>query len=534
MNRRKFLVNTLPAAITIPGLLNGFSFSAYGASPADSITSLLNGTASNDHILVLIQLSGGNDGLNMVIPLDMYANYYNARTNVAIPQSKVLRLDGTDKAGLHPAMTDMQNMYNEGKLSVVQSVGYENQNFSHFRSTDIWMTGDDTVSRSQRVKTGWMGRYIDKEYPGYPDAYPNNKMPDPLAIEINNMPTLSVQGPILSMGMTISNPEDIYSFANPFSDYALDSVSANKELHYLREISGKTKTYSEIIRAAYLSAANKAAYPDNHLASQLQIVARLISGGLKTRVYSVKLAGFDTHKKQVNASDTTTGNHAKLMKDLSSSIAAFQKDLEMLSLDERVMGMTFSEFGRRIKSNASMGTDHGAAAPVLLFGKNVKKGILGKSPDIPAGVETDTNIPFQYDFRSVYASVMERWFCVDQPTINELLLKNYQSLPVLSGTPCGIEDDIDDNNNQSDTMALRMWPNPYSTYGIIEFRVKNGFTMIQQINALGRVVKVYVRQQYEEGSYSISVGNDDLPAGIYFLRLQNGALQKVITIAKAK
>jgi uncharacterized protein (DUF1501 family) len=534
MNRRKFLRNTVPAAITLPGLLNGFSFSAYGASPNDSITSLLSGTASNDHILILIQLSGGNDGLNMVIPLDMYANYYNARTNVAIPQSKVLRLDGTDKTGLHPAMTDMQNMYNNGKLSVVQSVGYENQNFSHFRSTDIWMTGDDTASKSARVKTGWVGRYIDKEYPGYPDAYPTNKMPDPLAIEINNMSTLTIQGPILSMGMTISDPNNIYSFANPFSDYALDAVSANKELHYVREISEKTKTYSEIIRSAYLGASNKASYPDNYLAHQLQIVARLIAGGLKTRVYSVKLDGFDTHKKQVNASDTTTGSHGQLMKDLASSIAAFQKDLEMLSLDDRVMGMTFSEFGRRIKSNASLGTDHGAAAPVLLFGKHVKKGILGKSPDIPSNIDTDTNIPFQYDFRSVYASVMERWFCVDQTTINELLLKNYQSLPVISGTPCGIEDDIDDNNDQSEAMTLRMWPNPYSTYGIIEFKVKSGFTMIQQVNALGRVVKVYAKQQYDDGTYTISVGNDGLPAGIYFLRLQNGPLQKVITIAKAR
>ncbi len=532
MNRRKFLRNTVPAAVTLPGILNGFSFNAYGSAPSGAL-SLLAASGSGDHVLVLIQLSGGNDGLNTVIPLDAYANYYNARTNVAIPQSKVLRLDGTDKTGLHPSMTDMQNMYNDGKLSVVQSVGYENPNFSHFRSTDIWMTGDDTALRSQRVKTGWMGRYLNKEYPGYPDAFPNDKMSDPLAIEINDMPTLTTQGPLLSMGMSISDPNNIYTFANPFSDYALDSVSANKELHYLREISEKTKIYSAIIRSAYLKAGNQAAYPDNPLAHQLQIVARLIAGGLKTKVYSVRIGGFDTHKKQVNSGDSTTGTHAQLMKTLSSSVAAFQKDMELLSLDDRVMGMTFSEFGRRIKSNASMGTDHGAAAPVLLFGKNVKKGILGKSPDIPAAIETNTNIPFQYDFRSVYASVLERWFCVDQASINELLLKNYQSLPVLSGSPCGITDDIEENNHLSESMTLRMWPNPYSTYGVIEFKVQSGFTVIQQINSLGRVVKVYAKQQYQEGTYSISIGNDNLPAGIYFLRLQNGPYQKVITIAKA-
>ncbi|MEI9909912.1 MAG: hypothetical protein WDO71_09725 [Bacteroidota bacterium] len=134
MNRRKFLRNTVPAAVTMPALLNGFSFTAHSAATS-SLGSLFDElTTDTDHVFVLIQLAGGNDGLNMVIPLDVYANYYNARTNVAIPQSQVLRLDGTDRSGLHPAMTALQNMYNEGKVSVVQSVGYENPNFSHFHA----------------------------------------------------------------------------------------------------------------------------------------------------------------------------------------------------------------------------------------------------------------------------------------------------------------------------------------------------------------------------------------------------------------
>ena len=224
MNRRNFLRNTVPAAVTLPALVNGFSFTAYGARE-NALASLLQQTFTDtDHVLVLIQLAGGNDGLNMVIPLDVYANYYNARTNVAIPQSKVLRLDGTDRSGLHPAMTALQNMYNEGKVSVVQSVGYENPNFSHFRATDIWNSADTTEDRRQRVKTGWMGRYLESEYPGYPDAYPDAEMPDPLAIQISNVPTLTVQGPVYSMGLSITNPEKIYTFANPFSDYPLNSV----------------------------------------------------------------------------------------------------------------------------------------------------------------------------------------------------------------------------------------------------------------------------------------------------------------------
>lgn len=533
MNRRNFLRNTIPAAVTLPGLVNGFSFTAHGASHSALAAMLEESGADTDHVFVLIQLAGGNDGLNMVIPLDVYANYYNARTNVAIPQSKVLRLDGTDRSGLHPAMTALQTMYNEGKVSVVQSVGYENPSFSHFRDTDIWNSGDPRRNRSERVKTGWLGRYLENEYPGYPDAYPSDEMPDPLAIQISNTPTLTVQGPIYSMGLSITNPEKIYTFANPFSDCPLDSVPANKELKFLRVVSEKTKIYSDIIRAAYRRSSTMATYPtENGLAEQLKIVARLIKGGLKTKVYTVTIGGFDTHKKQVNASDTTTGTHAKLMKDLSAGISAFQKDLELMQLDDRVMGMTFSEFGRRIKSNASLGTDHGAAAPLMLFGKHAKKGILGNSPGIPADIQVVNNIPFQYDFRSVYASVLEQWFCVTQPALNTMLLQNYQSLPLIQGGPCGLPQDPDDTNDASDQLVFKMWPNPYSINATIQFSTNGGHTMIQQIDALGRVVKILTNQEYAAGNYNIDIYNDGLPPGAYFLRLQNKSLQKVISVIK--
>ncbi|MEQ1678033.1 MAG: DUF1501 domain-containing protein [Chitinophagaceae bacterium] len=531
MDRRRFLRNTVPVAVTMPALLNGFSFTAQGAE--SNLARLLSETFTDtDHVFVLVQLGGGNDGLNMVIPLDIYGNYYNARTNVAIPQSQVLRLDGTDKSGLHPAMTAMQNMFNDGKMNIVQSVGYENPSFSHFRDTDVWNSGDTRRNRRERVKTGWMGRYLEDEFPGYPDAFPNAQMPDPLAIQISNFPTLTVQGSIYSMGLSITNPEKIYTFVNPFSDYPLNSVPANKELKFLRVISEKTKIYSDIIRAAYRRSATMATYPTNNgLAEQLKIVARLIKGGLKTRVYTVTMGGFDTHKRQVNASDTTTGSHAKLLKDLSGGISAFQQDLEMMGLDDRVMGMTFSEFGRRIKSNASLGTDHGAAAPLIMFGKHAKKGILGTSPGIPADIQVVNNIPFQYDFRSVYASVLEQWFCVKQPALDSILLQNYQPLPLITG-PCGVKDDPEDTNNGSDNLLLKMWPNPYTINATIQFSTTGGHTMIQQINSLGQVVKVLADREYTAGTYNIDIYNDGLPTGAYFIRLQNKSFQKVLNVLK--
>lgn len=526
--------NTVPAAVTMPSFINGFSFTAHGTESSSLLAGLLGETATNDHILVLIQLAGGNDGLNMIIPLDMYANYYNARPNVAIQQSRVLRLDGSDRSGLHPAMTEMQNMYNEGTVNIIQSVGYPNQNFSHFQSTDIWMTGDSNRDRFSREKRGWLGRYLESEYPGYPDAYPNADMPDPLAIQISSVPTVTVQGTLFSMGLSITDPENVYNFANPFSDYPLTSPFANQELRFLRVVSEKTKIYSDIIRAAYRRANNMATYPQNSLAQQLQIVGRLIRGGLKTRVYTVSIGGFDTHKKQVNASDTSTGPHAKLMKDLSSSIRAFQQDLELMGIDDRVLGMTFSEFGRRIKSNASLGTDHGAAAPLLVFGKHVKKGILGTSPDIPSDINVVNNIPFQYDFRSVYASVLERWFCVKQPLLNQLLLQNYQSLPIIKGGPCGLNDDPDDTNNQSDKLLLKMWPVPYGLNATLQFSTNGGHTLIQQINSLGQVVKVLTDREYAAGTYNIDIYDDNLPSGAYFIRQQNQSLQKVLNVIKVR
>lgn len=534
MNRRNFLGKTVPTALTLPALVNGFSFTAMGTNTHPLLAGLLREAADNDHILVLVQLAGGNDGLNMVIPLDNYANYYNARPNVAIQQSRALRLDGTDRTGLHPAMTDLQRLFNDGKLSVVQSAGYANQNFSHFRSTDIWMSGDTASNRLARSRTGWMGRYLENQYPGYPEAYPTTEMPDPLAIQISSIPTVAVQGTVFSMGLSITDPENVYNFTNPFHDYPLSSAPANHELKYLRVISEKTKIYSDIIRTAYRNASNQATYPNNNLAHQLQIVARLIQGGLKTRVYTVTMGGFDTHKKQVNASDTSTGNHANLMKELSSAVSAFQRDLEMMGQDDRVLGMTFSEFGRRIKSNASLGTDHGAAAPLLLFGKHVKKGIWGTSPDIPADIQVVNNVPFQYDFRSVYASVLERWFCVQQPLLDQLLLQNYQSLPLIKGGPCGLGDDPDQTNTNSANLVLKMWPMPYQLNATLQFSTTGGHTLVQQINSLGQVVKVLANGNYNPGTYQVDIYEDGLPSGAYFIRLQNKSLQKVLNIVKVK
>ena len=185
MKRRQFLQNTIPAAI-LPSLVDGFSVKVLGDNPI--MSALLNTYVETDRVMVIIQLNGGNDGLNMVIPLDQYSNYFNARSNIAIAQNRVLALTGTSAVGLHPSMMGLQSLYNNGKLRLVQAVGYPNPNFSHFRATDIWMSASNS---NQELNSGWSGRYLNDQYPNYPVGYPNNSMPDPLGIQIGSTTSLT-------------------------------------------------------------------------------------------------------------------------------------------------------------------------------------------------------------------------------------------------------------------------------------------------------------------------------------------------------
>ena len=428
MKRRTFFKTTLP--VVLPALVNGYSLRAWAHSPLMQAAPRGPG---EDRVLVLIQLSGGNDGLNTVIPLEYYSAYQKARPNIAIPEEKILRLEGYDQTGLNPAMPGLQQLFGEGKLAILQGVGYPQPNFSHFRATDIWLTGADA---GQILPTGWAGRYLNGVYPGWPQDYPNPSMPDPLAIQIGGIVSPALQGPALTMGMAISNPNSFYNLLNDRQAGAGDT-RAGDQLAYIREVSVKTDQYAGVIKKAAQKVTKQSdLYPaagKNPLADQLKIVARLVAGGLKTRFYLVSMGGFDTHARQVETTDTATGTHARLLAKLSEAVDAFQDDLQMLRVDDRVMGMTFSEFGRRIQSNASGGTDHGAAAPVFVFGSRVQGGVVGVNPVWPDKLTVNDNIVMQHDFRAVYGSLLEKWFLTDPSDTATVLLKDYPVLPLVRG-----------------------------------------------------------------------------------------------------
>ena len=521
MKRRDFIKNTAIGTI-LPTVIGGFSVKAFAAS--SPLMQLLGQAALTDHVLVIVQLSGGNDGLNTVIPIDIYTDYYNARTNIAIPQNKILPLTAT--TGLHPAMTGMKALFDDGKLGVVQAVGYPNPSFSHFRATDIWMTASDS---NQVLTSGWGGRYLNYQFPNFPVGYPNSQMTDPLGIQIGSTTSLVFQGPAVSTGMSISNPTSFYNLLNGVEDPAPNTQAGN-ELSYVRLIAKQTSQYATVVKNAAANVTQQAVYPTNNsLADQLKIVARLVKGGLKTKLYMVNYGSFDTHVAQTNTSDTTTGTHANLLKNVSDAIKAFQDDLKFLGVEERVVGMTFSEFGRRIKSNSSVGTDHGAAAPLFLFGTNVIPAVLGNNPTLPTSATVNDNIPMQYDFRSVYASLLENWLCVKNADLQQILLQNFQSLNIVNGSGCKII-----NPSTSGNSYLDIWGNPFTSTTRLVYKTDGGHVLIQIFDTMGRLIKIPVDADLAAGTYSVVFEGSALHTGIYYARLQNGATQQVKAMIKVK
>lgn len=514
-------------SLMAPSVINGFSVRP--VSPSPFLDSLLGFATETDHVLIVIQMSGGNDGLNMVLPKDNYSAYFNARSNIAIPENKILALNGNANTGLHPAMTGLQSLYNDGKLSIVQAVGYPNPNFSHFRATDIWMSATDA---NQVVNSGWNGRYLNEEYPNFPTGYPNTTMPDPLAIQIGSVTSLALQGPAFNMGMSITNTSSFYNLINGIQD-PVPPTAAGKELGYIRTVAQQTQQYATVIKDAAAKVTQQVTYPTgNSLGDQLKIVARLIKGGLKTRVYMTSVGGFDTHSVQAVSTDTTTGTHANLLKGVSDAIKAFMDDCKFQGIEDRVLGMTFSEFGRRIKSNSSIGTDHGAAAPLFVFGGKVLPGVLGQNPTIPVSATVNDNVPYQYDFRSVYATILQNWFCSNATTLQAVLFRNFQSLPLVQNASCATG--IDDLNRDAGETLVINYPNPFTASTNISFKTKGGHVLIQVMDTQGKLVANLVDKEYFQGKYNVSFNSGNLPAGIYYLRFQNGPLQQVKSMLKVR
>ncbi len=437
MNRRKFLGNT--ALLSVPVMLTGMPVFAGEGVLHPFLQELSFSAANCGKVLVIIQMNGGNDGLNMVIPLDKYAQLSVARPAVLIPQASVLALNGSTTTGLHPAMTGIRDLYNDGKVSIVQGVTYPNPNFSHFFAQNIWFSG----TMDPDSTTGWVGRQLETTHPAYPTGYPNATNPDPMVIQIGGSLPLSILGSDVNFGYNAPNPTSLTSVATavpepaPISDYGT-------EITFLRQMRTQSNAYAGRITAAYnaqttlstLYPNTTSPNPSNNLANQLKIVARLIGGGLTTPVYIVNQTdvSYDTHENQVDVADHTIGYHASGLSKLSVAITAFQNDITLMGKANKVTGMTFSEFGRRVISNDSNGTDHGSGAPVIFFGAGVNPGILGASPILPATINGNTQVPMLYDFRQLYSTVMQKWMCMTATESQTILNGTFSTIPIFNAT----------------------------------------------------------------------------------------------------
>ncbi len=506
MNRRKFL--TAASSLALPVALNGFGVNALTHNSILVKSLLAANVPATDRVLVIINLNGGNDGMNTVIPLDQMSAYNTLRSNIAIPQNKVLTLAGNDLTGLHPSMTGLCDLYNDGKLSIIHSASYPNPDQSHFRASDIWMTGQDS---NQTYETGWAGRYLDGRFPNYPANYPNTQMEDPLAIQIGYLTSTTLLGPTQSMGIAINDPNSFYSLVGAASatspDY-LPCCDAGDLIAYIRKQQALSVGYATEIKAAFDAGTTRATYPtagQNPLADQLKIVARLIHGGLKTKIYFVSIGGFDTHSTQVDNAGNELGAHAILLGRLSSGIKTFQDDLTLQGIADKVVGMTFSEFGRRANSNNSKGTDHGIAAPMFVFGSSIKRSVIGTNPDLNTLITSsggNKDIPMQIDFRRVYTDVLNDWFGAGVAKTNSLLFRS--STTALDFPTVSLF------SNEVETVASGAWTNKSVwTVGRQPFpgefvRVNTGHTVTVGQNITVRNVKLNGKIQFT-GPYKLMI-----------------------------
>lgn len=445
MNRRNFLKLTAPLAAA-PLLINGTALRSF-ATPS----MMMNCEGIADRIMVIIQMGGGNDGLNMTIPLDQYSDLVGFRPTLAIPETgpgAYITLDGSlpsnQQIGLHPTMTGIKSLYDNGKVNIVQGVGYPSQNRSHFKGTDLWLTGGDGTPDNFNIPNGWMGRYLDFSYPGLA-GNPTGIMLDPLGIELGDQEASigfnTPNGPSSGINLAQQDAGEFFTLVSSFGGAAPVNIPASEygdELQFLIDVQNSTSVYAERISDVFNTGSNSAVvYPDTNLSNQLKTIARLINGGCQTKIYLASINGFDTHSDQVSNTDSTVGNHANLLQQLSDAVKAFVDDLSALGLDERVLTFTFSEFGRKVVENGSFGTDHGSLAPMMVFGTPVSGGVTGINPDVnnqdAQGALNENQR--QFDYRQIYTTTIQDWLGASDNAVNATLLNDFLAtkLPFVGG-----------------------------------------------------------------------------------------------------
>ena len=402
VSRRTFLRQSSIISFT-PLLPAAFANAANFATPK-----------TDDKVLVVIQLNGGNDGLNTVVPF-ADDNYARARKKLRLETKRLHRLD--DHSGLHPSMQAAKELFDEDRMAIVQGVGYPNPDRSHFRSMKIWQTAN--LDAQSADSHGWLGRTLDQQlaaserqqaqmssrpnavYVGQQDVPPALWSRRSEAISLSRLDDLKLAGavPIFSSNVSPAKKNELNAFV---ARQSLAAFTSAKELE--SQLSDKSSS--------------AATYPKTKLASRLKLVARMLQSGSPTRIFYTDQSGYDTHSTQ-------RYTHSRLLREYSDAVKAFLDDLKAAKLEDRVVVMAFSEFGRRVFENDSGGTDHGTAGPVFLFGSPVKGGMCGEAPDLSDLKNGDIKV--QTDFRSVYSTILQNWLDVEP---DKIIDQSFEQLPL--------------------------------------------------------------------------------------------------------
>ena len=547
MDRRKF-IKRISMATGGSMLLGGIPIQALSA------TGHLQRVVSNtdtDRVLILIQLHGGNDGLNTIIPINMYNEYFNFRPNIAIPDNgprKFITLDTTlpeeKQAGLHPDMTGVKSLYDEGKCAIIHGVAYENFNQSHFRSRDIMFMGG---GYDDEFGSGWMGRYLDDVFPGYPEAFPNPEMEDPLAIEIGRGVSLAFHRENgIPASLSLTNPQQFYDLisgvggelpTNPENSYY------GQELQWIKDIELKSNQYAGRLRDVFnAGGATNINYPtvypnfvpdrflNNTLSGQLKLIAQLIAGGCKSKIYLARTGGFDLHANQVDSFDTSIGPHAALLFHLSSAMEAFQRDLKDRGIEDRVLSVTTSEFGRRVRSNFSFGTDHGTSAPMFVFGKGVKPGVLGNNPDL--NDLSRGNLRIQHDYRQVFTTILQDWMCASDQALADTMFDSFtdSKLDFLDSEITGVNDS---EESSTGSRLQSCFPNPVEDRTTFAFYLEEGRDVkLELFNTNGNKLRTVIDEFYSAGDHTVQTDLFDLEKGAYLYVLTGGNFKFTKSLVK--
>ncbi|CAL2089492.1 conserved protein of unknown function precursor containing a T9SS type A C-terminal secretion signal [Tenacibaculum sp. 190524A02b] len=490
--------------------------------------------------LVLINLAGGNDGLNTLIPINGYDMYANLRPTLKIPNSgtnKFLNLDSTlpenQQLGLHPALSGFKSLYDNDQLRIIQSVGYPSQNKSHFASRDLYSTGNDGNSWDNGSDSGWIGRFLEKYYSGeLEESYP-------LGVQIgSNKTELGFHGEEehgLAINISGQDPSGFYTELNGLGGLpptTIPSSDFGTELQYIINVNTLSNKYSQAISNAFNNGQNSSTYPDTDLSNQLKTVARLISGGLKSKVYMVRIGGFDTHDNQNQNDSDITGEHYTLLQTVSEAVSAFMNDLTSQTLANDVVGLTFSEFGRKAKENGNLGTDHGEIAPMFVFGNPVNGGVSGINVDLTEAT-SDNNYQIktvQYDYRQTLGTLLQDFLGASNLVIDGTFFNNSNSqsftdskiTELLKGSYSVAENCLLDtlstseNLNTNDPNKWFVYPNPFTDILYLNSLDEHSKINYQLYDNRGQVIMQGSKQPYNN-TFKINVPS--LASGIYFLKV---------------